>query len=140
MHREGCLDEFRIHVSLGAPHPAVIGTVPAHNIRDSSIKLGAFCVSQKLPVAVPGGPLQGYVDISGPDALQVRFAPWRLHRRRRFGGNRWRALFVAAAVWAPSPDGTATPATVPSEAGPVTRRIAGTRRAIVMAALATSDL
>ena len=42
--------------------------------------------------------------------------------------------------WAPSPDATATPATLPGEAGPVTRRIAGTRRAIVMAALANSDL
>jgi len=78
VHREGYLDEFGIHVSLGAPHPAGFGAVSADNIRNSSIKLGAFCVSQKLPVAVPGRPLQGYVDISGPNALQVRFAPRRL--------------------------------------------------------------
>jgi len=57
MHREGCLDEFGIHVSLGAPHPAGIGAVSVDNIRNSSIKLGALCVSKKLPVAVPGGPL-----------------------------------------------------------------------------------
>src|SRR5439155_21239666 len=58
MHREGCLDEFGIHVSLGAPHPAGIGAVSVDNIRNSSIKLGALCVSKKLPVAVPGGPLE----------------------------------------------------------------------------------
>src|SRR5207245_5501923 len=92
MHREGCLDEFGIHVSLGAPHPAGFVAVPADNIRNSSIKLGAFCVSQKLPVAVLGGPLQGYVDISGPNALQIRLAPRRLQRWRRFAGDRWRLL------------------------------------------------
>src|SRR5207247_11259218 len=92
MHREGCLDEFGIHASLGAPHPAGIGAVTHDNIRNSSIKLGAFCVSQKLPVAVLGGPLQWYVDISGPNALQIRLAPGRLQRRRRFAGDRWRLV------------------------------------------------
>jgi hypothetical protein len=87
MHREGGLLEFGIHVSLGAPHPASFGAIPADNIRNSPIKLGAFCVSQKLPVAVLGGPLQGYVGISGPNALQVRLAPWRLQCRRRFAGG-----------------------------------------------------
>src|SRR5437899_10247251 len=92
MHRERCLDEFGIHVSLGAPHPASFGAVSADNIRNSSIKLGAFCVSQKLPVAVLGGPLQRYVDISGPNALQVRLAPRRLQRWRRLAGDRWRLV------------------------------------------------
>jgi hypothetical protein len=78
MHREGCLDEFGIHVSLGAPYPSAFGTVPADDIRNSSIKLGAFCVSQQLAVAVLGGPLQGYIDISRPNALQVWLAPRRL--------------------------------------------------------------
>src|SRR5882672_4858056 len=92
MHREGCLDEFGIHVSLGAPHPAGFGAVPADNIRNSSIKLDAFYVSQNLPVAVLGGPLQGHVDISGPNALQVRLAPRRLHRWCRFAVDRWRLV------------------------------------------------
>src|SRR5439155_11774180 len=100
MHREGCLDEFGIHVSLGAPHPAGIGAVTPDNIRNSSIKLGAFCVSQKLPVAVLGGPLQWYVDISGPNALQIRLAPGRLQRRRRFAGDRWRLVRCGGSVGA----------------------------------------
>src|SRR5207253_3623996 len=87
MHREGCLNEFGIHVSLGAPHAAGFGAVQADNIGNSSIKLGAFCVRQKLAVAVPRGPLQRYVDISGPDALQVRLAPRRLQRGRRFAAD-----------------------------------------------------
>ena len=39
MHRKGCLNEFGIHVSLGAPYPAAFGTVPVDDIRNSSIKL-----------------------------------------------------------------------------------------------------
>src|SRR6266516_133967 len=100
MHREGCLDEFGIHVSLGAPHPASFGAVSADNIRNSSIKLGAFCVSQKLPVAVLGGPLQRYVDISGPNALQVRLAPRRLQRWRRLAGDRWRLVLCGGSLGA----------------------------------------
>jgi hypothetical protein len=87
VQREGRLGEFSVDVSLGAARPAAFGAVPADNIRNLLIELGAFCVREELPAREPGGALQGHVDISGPDALKVRFAPRRLRRWSRLHGD-----------------------------------------------------
>src|SRR5437867_10822701 len=88
MHREGCLGEFGIDVSLGAPGPSAIGAVTADDVRNLPIELGAFRVRKKLSIGVLGGPLQRYVDIPGPDALEVWLAPRRLRRWPRLHCDR----------------------------------------------------
>src|SRR6266446_10729002 len=90
MHCEGCLGEFAIDVSLGAPSPATFGAVSADNVRNLPIEPSAFCVGKKLLGGVLGGPLQGYVDIPGPNALKVWLGPRRLRRGPRPHGSRRR--------------------------------------------------
>jgi hypothetical protein len=80
MHCKGCLAEFSIDVSLGAPGSAVFGAVPADDVRNLLIELSPFRVRKELLVGVLGGPLERDIDIPGPDALEVWFAPRRLRR------------------------------------------------------------
>ena len=63
MHHVGCLGEFGVDVSFGAPRPAAFGAVSADNVRNLPIELSAFRVREKLLVGVLGGSLQGYVEL-----------------------------------------------------------------------------
>ena len=63
--------------SLDARAEANGATVLSTSRGAQPIKLGYFSLGEELLIFVPFGALQGHLVIARPDALQVRFPPWR---------------------------------------------------------------
>src|SRR5262249_24961797 len=47
-----------------------------------SVQFGPLLGGEEFLRPVPRGALEWRIEFVGPDSLQVRFAPWRFHRRR----------------------------------------------------------
>src|SRR5437867_5249812 len=89
-----CCEDRRVigaaDILLGSATAAALVSLSTNGGRSLLIEFGSFLVGKEFPIGVPSWPLQRYLAVARPDALQVRFAPRRAGHLRGFAGPQLR--------------------------------------------------